>query len=542
MRRLVLFFLLSLSACPPSPPGEAPDACVPLICEVDWCGHLDDGCAGTLECGGCAAPKTCGSRIPNLCSEPSCVPESSAVLCSRSGKSCGELRATDSCGVARTVSCGPCSDGGCLAESDARLCSDHGKTCGPLAATDACGVARQVSCGECPDGGCEPESDPELCLAHQRPCGPLEVTDRCGQARTVNCGDTCPDAGCQEYAPAMCARLGKDCGSLSAEDLCGNLRTIYCGYCRAPNACGTNHVCACTPKTCADLGRNCGVVPDDCGGEVDCGPCPGGSTPPPYCIRVASANLTSGSAQSYDPGEGIRILQGLKPDVVMIQEFNYGSKTEQDIRSMVVTAFGPGFWHFREPGDPIPNGIISRFPIIAAGEWQDSWAPDRDFVWAHLDVPGPKDLWVVSLHLLTGNAGERDAQASAVVSNIQRTMTSGDYLLIGGDLNTSSRGQSCIETLGQVVSTSGPYPEDQNGNTDTNATRSDPLDWVLANSRLRNLEADVRIGSSSFPDGLVFDSRVFRPLSAIPPVLEGDSEATFMQHMAVVRQFCLPVQ
>jgi len=41
-------------------------------------------------------------------------------------------------------------------------------------------------------------------------------------------------------------------------------------------------------------------------------------------LRLVAANTTSGTQQSYDPGHGIRIFQGLKPDVVMIQEFNYG--------------------------------------------------------------------------------------------------------------------------------------------------------------------------------------------------------------------------
>jgi hypothetical protein len=35
-----------------------------------------------------------------------------------------------------------------------------------------------------------------------------------------------------------------------------------------------------------------------------------------------AANLSSGNNQSYDPGEGARIFQGLKPDIVMIQELN----------------------------------------------------------------------------------------------------------------------------------------------------------------------------------------------------------------------------
>ncbi|NDH86605.1 hypothetical protein EBY67_06095, partial [bacterium] len=53
-------------------------------------------------------------------------------------------------------------------------------------------------------------------------------------------------------------------------------------------------------------------------------------------------------------------------------------------------------------------------------------------------------------------------------------------------------------------------------------------------------ETPVKIGSLSFANGLVFDSRKFTPLSSVDPVLVGDSGATSMQHMAVVRAFAVP--
>src|ERR1017187_5461058 len=87
-------------------------------------------------------------------------------------------------------------------------------------------------------------------------------------------------------------------------------------------------------------------------------------------VRVMAANL-NGNTQSYQPF-ALRILQGLKPDVVCIQEFNYASTNGVDVndplamREMVNTAFGTNFFYYREPfngsGD-IPNGVISRYPI-----------------------------------------------------------------------------------------------------------------------------------------------------------------------------------
>lgn len=48
------------------------------------------------------------------------------------------------------------------------------------------------------------------------------------------------------------------------------------------------------------------------------------------------------------------------------------------------------------------------------------------------------------------------------------------------------------------------------------------------------------IGSNSHTNGLVFDSRVYTPLSAVSPVLSTDSGASNMQHMAIVKDFLVP--
>jgi len=257
-------------------------------------------------------------------------------------------------------------------------------------------------------------------------------------------------------------------------------------------------------------------------------------------IRVMAANLTSGTDQSYTPGHGSRIFQGVKPDIVLIQEFNYGSNSTADIRSFVDTTFGSTFWYYREGGAQIPNGVVSRYPILASGEWDDTSVSNRDFAWAKIDIPGPVDLWAVSVHLLTSSSSSRSAEAQQLVSLIKSKIPSGDYLVLGGDLNTGSRGESCISTLSQVVVTSGPYPADRNGNTYTNATRSKPYDWVLADTDLDAYRTAVVLGGSSFTNGLVADTRVYSPLSELSPALWSDSDAAYMQHMGVVRDFMVP--
>lgn len=257
-------------------------------------------------------------------------------------------------------------------------------------------------------------------------------------------------------------------------------------------------------------------------------------------LRVMAANLSSGTGQDYDPGHGIRIFQGTDADIVLIQEFNYKTDSAADLRSFVDTAFGSGFSYYREAGAQIPNGIISRYPIIASGEWDDPQVTNRDFAWARIDVPGPKDLWAVSVHLLTSNASTRNSEASSLVGRIQANIPAGDYLVIGGDFNTGSRSEACFSTFSQVVSTASPYPADRNGNTNTNAGRNSPYDHVLVDSDLRQYQTSVVIGSSSFASGLVVDTRVHSPIGDLSPAVSGDSGASGMQHMGVIKDFLIP--
>ena len=295
--------------------------------------------------------------------------------------------------------------------------------------------------------------------------------------------------------------------------------------------------------TSSDAGRI------DAGDLGDAGhPADGGS---PFCalspgsrdggsvIRILSGNLSSGTQQSYDPGHGLRILQGLLPDVVLLEEFKVGTGSASEAAAFASAALGaPSCW-FREAGATLPNGVLSRYPILEAGEWDDVQVSDRDFAYARIDVPGPRDLWAVSVHLLTTGATNRNLEASALVALIQQHVPAGDLLVVGGDFNTDSSSEACLTTLSQVVSTSGPYPADGAGNGNTNAPRSKPYDRILPDADLLALQVPVAIGAQNFAAGLVFDSRVFTPLSAVTPVLLGDSGAPNMQHMAVVKDFLL---
>lgn len=258
-------------------------------------------------------------------------------------------------------------------------------------------------------------------------------------------------------------------------------------------------------------------------------------------LRIMAGNISSGNQQSYDQGEGIRIFQGTKPDIVLIQEWNYGSGTTAAMRTFVDTTFGTSFSYFRESGAQIPNGVISRYPILTAGEWDDPKVSNRDFAWARIDIPGDKDLWAISVHFLTTGAGNRNDEAVSLKAFIAANVPASDYLVIGGDFNCDNRSEALFSTLSGTVVTTAPYPADKNGNQNTNAPRAKPYDGVYADPDLNALKTSVIIGNSTFANGLVVDTRVYTPISEMAPAQPSDSGASQMQHMAVVKDFLLPV-
>jgi hypothetical protein len=73
-----------------------------------------------------------------------------------------------------------------------------------------------------------------------------------------------------------------------------------CGSCPPGQVCGGGGVAGmcgapmCTPKTCQDLGFNCGDVNDTCGHIIPCGPC---TTPGQTCGGGGMANVCGTPAQ-----------------------------------------------------------------------------------------------------------------------------------------------------------------------------------------------------------------------------------------------------
>lgn len=73
--------------------------------------------------------------------------------------------------------------------------------------------------------------------------------------------------------PKTCEELGADCGMI--DDGCNQL--IPCGECEIGKTCGAviPNVCgsSCQPLTCQQIGASCGMQGDGCGDLIDCGAC-----------------------------------------------------------------------------------------------------------------------------------------------------------------------------------------------------------------------------------------------------------------------------
>ena len=254
-----------------------------------------------------------------------------------------------------------------------------------------------------------------------------------------------------------------------------------------------------------------------------------------FTFTIATANLSDNTSQAYEDS-GIRILQALKPDVLAIQEFNYKSGNSQDL---VRRLFGPSHSFAREKGGArLPNGIISRFPITAFGQWEDPYVGNRSFAWATIQIPGPKPLHVVSVHLVQNHAERRIPEARHLLGLIRKQFPADDYVALCGDFNIAGRNALALAELTKWFDDT-HQPVDQAGNPNTNSKRNRPYDFVLPNPALAPYHVATTLHQQRFPHGLVFDSRLWNPL---PPPVEWDDSANNLQHLPVMKTFRVPVR
>ncbi|HLK35152.1 MAG TPA: hypothetical protein VKU41_00280 [Polyangiaceae bacterium] len=336
--------------------SDAASSCVPKTCQDlgFTCGPASDGCGGLLQCGACRSPAYCGGGGYNVCGlgdGGACTPATCTSLgyaCGPAGDGCGGTldcgvcASPSFCGGAGFAQCGTGGDGGVGSSCVPETCQELGYTCG--AAGDGCGGL--IQCGTCsapgycggggfdkcggivglgPDGGPLVACTPATCQSLGYQCGP--AADGCGgllDCGTCPGGQTCGGGGAFKCGsseggttttcvPKTCQSLGFNCGV--AGDGCGGLLT--CGSCSSPqfcggggfNVCGSNNGLGpdggaiCTPRTCQDLGFNCGPAGDGCGGLLDCGSC----TSPQFCGGGGFNKCGSGGTDGGPPASCLNV-------------------------------------------------------------------------------------------------------------------------------------------------------------------------------------------------------------------------------------------
>ncbi len=167
--------------------------CKPDTCAAHGynCGVFSDGCGGTIDCGACSSPNSCGGAgTVGVCG---CTP----MTCASQGFSCGSV--PDGCGG--TLNCGTCPSGQvcniynqCGAPCTPSTCAQVGANCGQTG--DGCGGI--IDCGTCPAGQtcnsiiCVPSCTPATCQSLGYNCG--TAYDGCGG--TLNCGNCSHHQSC----------------------------------------------------------------------------------------------------------------------------------------------------------------------------------------------------------------------------------------------------------------------------------------------------------------------------------------------------------
>jgi len=260
-------------------------------------------------------------------------------------------------------------------------------------------------------------------------------------------------------------------------------------------------------------------------------------------MTIMTANLTGGTnivdgTFAYTESAE-RIIRRLRPDVLAIQEWKF---TNASARAFVDSVLGTNYHFYIEPEsdpNPIPNGVISRWPITASNQWTDSFVGARDYVHVTVDIPGARNLQVISIHLKAGpsDAATRESEARELTNFIAAaSFPTNDYMVIAGDLNLTNRTETAFVVITQRV-TDAHQSADQDGDLNTNLGRTSPYDYVLPNHVLDNEHLAINVGGFTYADGMVFDSEQFE--DHLLPAKVNDSYEVNRTHMAVMKLFSI---
>jgi len=166
-----------------------------------------------------------------------------------------------------------------------------------------------------------------------------------------------------------------------------------------------------------------------------------------------------------------------RPAVVLFQNFVAGDNGETAIRNWVTATFGGEFSYVRDAKSLVPGGVISRFGIVKYGVWSTLETKEGDgrSLYAQIDLPGKKDLWVVNTHLSI-DPKQRLAQTNALLDRILTEIPETDYLVVGGQLNITDADDPALEVLQKMLGVESPLLVKQED--------GEVYDWLLIDADL----------------------------------------------------------
>ncbi len=186
--------------------------------------------------------------------------------------------------------------GACPTECSANACASAMLTGSAEACTATCQIT-EVACqngdGCCPSG-CTPANDSEC-----TDTGPV-----CGNS-VIEAGELC-DGDCPTSCDSNNAcSIGQLFGSAAQCDASCQFQQIQAcqsgdGCCPAGCTFDQDSDCNCQPRTCQQVGAQCGMIDNGCGTLIDCGACTNGSCSQNTCIVNGGGNGGIGDACTVD--------------------------------------------------------------------------------------------------------------------------------------------------------------------------------------------------------------------------------------------------
>jgi len=274
---------------------------------------------------------------------PSCTDECSVSgqrVCEGNGyKTCGNYDSDSCLEWSSVTSCGwgqTCSNGSCITScsdecsiSGQRRCWGNGyQQCGNYDSDSCLEWGDGQACGwneTCVNGSCISSCTDECSVSGQRvcegngykTCGNYD-SDSCLEWSSVtSCGwgQTCSNGSCQATCTDECSSGQRRCSG-NGYQICGNYDSDSCTEWGDGQACGWNETCSngycssqCQPKTCSQMGYECGQWNDGCGNMINCGSCGYNQT----CSNgrcsggCDNLNVSAGSDKYVDAGDSVRL-------------------------------------------------------------------------------------------------------------------------------------------------------------------------------------------------------------------------------------------